>query len=136
TTEKDIPSGLHGRIDAGGGSFSTAGGSAAISYAVGSNRISFSGDGFHTDRYLDPPVLENFTNTANAGGASGSYERELSDRDRVRVSVTHNQTRFLVPNYLVQQAAGQHQTIVDTETDGQVSFQHLVSHDVLLSVSG
>lgn len=136
TTEKDIPSGLHGRIDAGGGSFSTVGGSTAMSYALGANRFSFTGDGFHTDRYLDPPVLENFTNSANAGGASASYERELSDRDRVRVSVTHNQTRFLVPNYLVQQAAGQRQTIEDTETDGQVSFQHLVSPDLLLSVSG
>jgi outer membrane cobalamin receptor len=136
TTGKDVPAGLHGRIDAGGGSFSTAGGSAAISYARGANRFSLSGDGFHTDRYLDPPVLENFTNTANAGGVSSSYERDLSDRDRLRVNVTHNLARFLVPNYLVQQAAGQRQSIADTETTGQVSFQHLVSPDLLLSVSG
>jgi hypothetical protein len=136
TTGKDVPSGVHGRIDAGGGSFSAAGVSAAISYARGANRFSLSGDGFHTDRYLDPPVLENFTNTANAGGVSSSYERDLSDRDRLRVNVTHNLARFLVPNYLVQQAAGQRQSIADTETTGQVSFQHLVSPDLLLSVSG
>jgi outer membrane cobalamin receptor len=136
TTEKDVPSGLHGRIDAGGGSFSTAGGSGAISYARAGNRFSLGGNGFHTDRYLDPPVLENFTNTANAGGFSGSYERGLSERDRVRISVTHNLARLLVPNYLVQENAGQQQNISDTETGGQITFQHLISPDLLLSVSG
>ena len=136
TTEKDVPSGLHGRMEAGGGSFGAADGSGAISYTQGGNRFSLSGDGFHTDRYLDPPVIENFTNTANAGGVSGSYERELSESDRFRVTVTHNLSRFLVPNYLVQQTAGQRQNVEDTETSGQVSFQHLISPDLLLSISG
>jgi Carboxypeptidase regulatory-like domain len=136
TTEKDVPYGLHGRIDADGGSFSAAGGSAAISFAQGRNRFSLSGDGFHTDRYLDPPVLENFTNTANAVAWSASYEREFSDRDRVRLAVTHGRARFLVPNYLVQQTTGQRQNIGDTETSGQVSWQHLIFPNLLLSVSG
>src|SRR5205085_955842 len=77
-----------------------------------------------------------FTNTANAGGVSGSYERELSERDRVQITVTHNLARFLVPNYLVQQTAGQRQNVADMETGGQVSFQHLISPDLLLSISG
>jgi hypothetical protein len=136
TTEENLPVGLHGRVDAAGGSFSTAGGSAAVSYARGEHRFSFSGHGFHTDRYLDPPVLENFTNTANAGGISGSYELELTDRDRLRIAVSHDLTRFQVPNYLVQQTAGQRQNISNTETSGQVSFQHLISPDLLLSFSG
>jgi len=136
TTEKAVPAGLHGRMDAEGGSFSTAVGSGAISFARGRNRISLGGDGFHTDRHLDPPVLENFTNTANAGGFSASYERGVSDRDRVRVTFTHNLVRFLVPNYLVQQTTGQLQNIADTETSGQLSVQHLVSPNLLLSVSG
>ena len=83
------------------------------------------GDGFHTDRYPDPPVLENFTNTGNGGGFSGSYEREVSDRDRVRVTVTHNLAGFLALNCLVQENAGQQQNIADMETSGQVSLQHL-----------
>ena len=135
-TEKDVPSGLHGRIDAGGGSFSTGSGSGALSYTQEKNRFGLSADGFHTDRYLDPPVLENFTNAGNGGGLSGSFERELSDRDRVRVTITHNRARFQVPNYLVQEMAGQRQNIANTETSGQISFQHLVSPDLLLSVTG
>ena len=136
TTEKDVPSGLHGRIDAGGGSFSTASGSAMISYARKKNQFALGADGFHTGRYLDPPVLENFTNTGDEGGVSGSFERELSDRDRIHITLTHERTRFLVPDYFVQEDAGQRQNIANTETSGQVSFQHLVSPNLLLNVSG
>lgn len=136
TTSKDAPSGLHGQFDAEGGSFSTVNGSAALSYSAGKNRFSVSGHGFRTDRYLDPPVLENFTNRASAGGFSASYERDFSDRDRLRISVIHNEVRFLVPNELVQQNALQRQDISNRETTGQVYFQHTISPSLFLSFSG
>lgn len=136
TTQKDVPAGLHGQLDAGGGSFSTAEGSAGASFVQGENRFSARADGFHTDRYLDPPVLQNFTNRGSAAGFSGSYERDFSGGDRLRITVTHNAVRFLVPNELVQQTAGQRQDLADTETSGQISFQHPISPDLLLSLSG
>jgi len=136
TTEKNVPSGLHGQFDASGGSFGTANGSAGVSYSHGKDRFSISGDAFHTDRYLDPPVLANYTNRASADGFSASYERDFSDRDRLRLTVSHNIVRFLVPNELVQQEAGQQQDITNTETTGQVYFQHIISSELLLSVSG
>src|SRR5690349_101819 len=136
TTQKDVPVGLHGQLDAGGGSFSTANGSAGVSFVRGENRFSASLNGFHTDRYLDPPVLQNFTNRGNAAGFSGSYERDFSGGDRLRITVTHNAVRFLVPNELVQQNAGQRQDLADTETSGQIYFQHPVSQDLFLSLSG
>jgi hypothetical protein len=136
TTSKDAPSGLHGQLDAEGGSFSTVSASAALSYSAGKNRFSVSGNGFHTERYLDPPVLENFTNRASAGGFSASYERDFSDRDRLRISVIHNEVRFLVPNELVQQDALQRQGITNSETTGQVYFQHTISPSLFLSFSG
>jgi len=136
TTAKDVPGGLHGQINAGGGSFSTVTGSAALSYAAGKNRFSFTGDGFHTDRYLDPPVLDNFTNRASAGGFSASYERDFSDRDRLRITLIRNEVRFLVPNELVQQEALQRQDITNSETTGQIYFQHTISPSLFLSFSG
>jgi outer membrane receptor for Fe3+-dicitrate len=136
STKKDVPAGWHGRLDAGGGSFSTVNGSAGISYAEGANRFSASGDGFHTERYLDPPVLANYTNRGTAAGFSVSYERDFSPSDRLRVSVTHNVVRFLVPNELVQQQAGQRQDIQNTETSGQIHFQHTISPELFLSFSG
>ena len=136
TTKKDVQAGWHGRLEAGGGSFSTANGAAGISYARGADRFAVAGEGFHTDRYLDPPVLANFTNRGNAAGFSASYERDFSPSDRLRVSVSHNVVRFLVPNELVQQQAGQRQDIQNTETSGQIFFQHTISSDLFLSFSG
>jgi len=136
TTTKDVPSGLHGQFDIDGGSFSTVTGSAALSYSAGKNRFSVSGNGFHSERYLDPPVLENFTNRGNAGGYSASYERDFSEKDRLRVTLTQNEVRFLVPNELIQQVAGQRQDITNSETAGQIYFQHTISPDLFLSFSG
>jgi hypothetical protein len=136
TTVKDVPSGLHGEFDADGGSFSSVSGSAALAYSKGKDRFSASGNGFHTDRYLDPPVLQNFTNKGNAAGFSASYERYFSDRDRLRVSVSHSEVRFLVPNELVQQQADQRQDVRNAETSGQIFFQHTISPDLFLSFSG
>src|SRR5215472_5947904 len=136
TTEKNAPSGLHGLFDLIGGSFATANGSAGVSYSRGKDRLALSADAFHTERYLDPPVLANYTNRATAGGFSASYERDFSDRDRLRLTISHNVVRFLVPNELVQQEAGQRQDITNTETSGQIYFQHIISPELLLSLSG
>ncbi|MEQ1354532.1 MAG: TonB-dependent receptor plug domain-containing protein, partial [Candidatus Acidiferrum sp.] len=136
TTVKDVPNGFHGQFDVNGGSFSTASGSGAISYVHDKNRFAVSGNGFHSGRYLDPPVLENFTNRGSAGGFSASYEREFSGSDRLRVTLIHNAVRFLVPNELVQQQAGQRQDITNLETSGQVFFQHTISPNLFLSLSG
>lgn len=135
-TEKNMLTGFHGQFDTTGGSFGTANGSGGVSYSRGRDRFSVSGDGFHTERYLDPPVLANYTNRASAGGFSASYEHDLSDRDRLRVTISHNVVRFLVPNELVQQEAGQWQDMTNTETAGEVYFQHIISPNLLLSFSG
>ncbi len=48
----------------------------------------------------------------------------------------HNVVRFLVPSELVQQQAGQQQDIQNTETSGQIFFQHTISPELFLSFSG
>src|SRR6202035_721908 len=136
TSPKNNPTGLHGEFDAEGGSFSSGSVHGALFYSTGENRFSVGGTGFHTDRYLDPPVLGNYTNRGNAAGFSASYERDFSTSDRLRVSVVHNVVRFLVPNELVQQQAGQRQDIQNTETSGQIYFQHTISPELFLSFSG
>ncbi|HWZ98447.1 MAG TPA: TonB-dependent receptor [Candidatus Dormibacteraeota bacterium] len=135
TTERNTPAGFHGDFNIDGGSFSSINGSAQVSYARGKDRFSFAGQGFHTDRYLDPPVLQNFTNQANANGFSASYERDFTERDRLRISVSHNTVRYLVPNELIQQDALQRQDVSNTETSGQVFYQHIISTNLLFSAS-
>jgi hypothetical protein len=136
TSPKNTPAGLHGEFDAEGGSFLAGSAHAALFYAKGGNRFSVSGDGFHTDRYLDPPVLGNFTNRGNAGGFSASYERDFSSSDRLFLTVTQHAVRYLVPNELVQQQAGQRQDTAQQETSGQVRYTHAFSPELLLSVAG
>ena len=136
TTEKNVPSGWHGEFDLGGGSFGTADGFLALSYARGKDRLSLSGNGLYTDRYLDPPVLANYTNRANANGFSASYERDFSDLSRLRVTISHNEVRYLVPNELVQQQAGQRQDVANIETGGEIYFQRVISPNLVLSLAG
>jgi hypothetical protein len=136
TSPKNAPAGLHGEFDADGGSFSTGSAHAALLYSNGPNRFSVSGDGFHTDRYLDPPVLGNYTNRGNAGGFSGSYERDFSSGDRLFLTVTQHAVRYLVPNELVQQQAGQREDAAQDETSVQMRYTHTFSPDLLLSVAG
>jgi hypothetical protein len=84
-----------------------------------------------TDRYLDPPSLENFTNKGTAAGLNGRFERDLSDRDWLTLYVRSNRTNFLVPNDLAQQAAGQRQDRRSSETAGQVHYRHAFSSRTL-----
>jgi outer membrane cobalamin receptor len=136
TTEKNAPAGLHAQFDINGGSFATVDSSAGVSLVREADRFTASGNGFHTERYLDPPVLANYTNLANADGYTVSYEHDFSETDRLRISLNHDAVRFLAPNELIQQEAGQRQDLGDSETAGQIYFQHTFSPDLLASFSG
>jgi hypothetical protein len=136
TSPKNNPDGLHGEFDAEGGSFATASGSGALFYSKGGNRLSITGDGSHSGRYLDPPVLQNYTNIGDAGGFSTSYERDCSNGDRLFATFGQHMVRYQVPNELIQQQAGQLQNSEQKETSGQVRYTHAFSADILLSVAG
>src|SRR5579863_2900216 len=127
SSPKNNPKGLHGEFEADGGSFSTLSGSGALYYSIGANRFSITGDGFHSARYLDPPVLQNYTNIGNAGGLSASYERDFANGDRLFFTFGQHSVRYEVPNELVQQAAGQLQNSEQKEISGQGRYTHAFS---------
>src|SRR5258708_2333691 len=135
-TEKNPPAGWHGRLETGGGSFDSMNGAAELGYSAGKNHFEASGQGFHTDRYLDPPVLENYTNWGNGNGFSASYGHDFSGRDRLRITILRNATRFSVPNELIQQTAGQRQDVDNTEVGGQIYYQHISGSNLLSTFSG
>jgi outer membrane cobalamin receptor len=130
-TSKDSSPGLHGEAVLGGGSFDTADGYVLAEYGWKKNALAVSVDGARTNRYLDPPVLQNFSNTGTTGDFSIRYERELTDHDRLSLSVRHALSRFLVPNEQIQQAAGQRQDRNNFETMGIASWQHVFSENVM-----
>jgi hypothetical protein len=136
TTPKNAPSGLHGQVEAGGGSFASGDADIGLSYTRGRNYLSASGGGFESDRYLDPPVLGNYTNSGSSGTFSSSYARELSDHDRIRIALSRDVVDFLVPNELLQQVAGQRQSRENQETTGTAYYQRTMTTNLLLDVQG
>jgi carboxypeptidase family protein len=136
TTPKDAPRGLHGQVAAGGGSFASEDGAIDMSYSRGRNYLSASAGGFQSNRYLDPPVLGNYTNSGSSGAFSVSYARELSDRSRLRLTLAHDVVDFLVPNELLQQFAGQRQSRQNQESTGAAYYQRTIGNDLLLDAQG
>src|SRR5262249_40004488 len=130
-TARDLRPGFHGRISAYGGNFATAGGSANTQYGWGRNTFSLSADAARTDRYLDPPVEQNFTNSGTNATFSAHYERDLSSNDRLGVILRRGRSRFNVPNELIQQTARQRQDRGSDEFTGQISYQHVFSPSVI-----
>lgn len=131
STTHDSRPGLHGQFVASGGSFDTADGYLMVQQGWGKNTLGVSAEGALTDRYLDPPVLDDFTNRATTSSFAAHYERDLTERDRLGFIVRHEQTVFEVPNEFLQQAAGQRQDRSSNETIGILSYQHVFSSNVL-----
>jgi outer membrane cobalamin receptor len=135
-TARDSREGLHGQVVLSGGSFDTAGGFAMAQYVWGKNTLGASASGAMTSRYLNPVVPQNFTNSGTTGDFALSYERDLTVRDRLSVSVRQELSRFQIPNEQVQQAAGQLQNADNFETMGTASYQHIFSANVVADFRG
>jgi hypothetical protein len=139
TTDKSVPMGWHGELDAAGGSFDHLSGTAGISFSTAKDRFSARASGLHSDHYLDPPVFQNYTNQGNSGGILAQYEHEFGANDRLRVTFLHDTLGYIVPNDLVQQnqlIGPQRQDAASTENGGQVYFQHSISPTLFLTMSG
>ncbi len=135
-TARDTREGLHGAVVLSGGSFGTAGSFAMAQYLWGKNTLGVSASGDMTSRYLSPVVPQNFTNKGTTGDFAASYERDLTDRDRLSLSVRHEFSRFQIPNEQLQQAAGQLQNADNFETMGTASYQHIFSPNAVADLRG
>ena len=130
TRRVDTPG--HGvEFDSQFGSFDNRTGSIRYKFGTGDTSISLGSHGGYTNRYLDPPSIENFTNQATAGGINLRFDHDLTSQDRISLSVRANESRFLVPNDLMQQHAGQRQDRFSGETATQVHYQRVISAKVL-----
>ena len=135
-TKRDTNAGLHGDLILSGGSYDTAQGYAHVQDVWGKNTLGATASGSMTAHYLNPVVPENFTNRGTTGDFSVKYERDLTERDELNLSVRHELSRFEIPNEFVQQQAGQLQTGDNFETIGTVHYQHTFSPDSLGTLAG
>lgn len=133
-TARDLLAGWYGKAVLQAGSFSTQNGFLATHYGGKRTSLGLNAEGGHTDRYLDPPVEENFTNRAWNSGTALRFERDFNDADRLRLYVHTKRVGFLVPNERLQQLAGQRQDRSNVETMGQVYYQRLLSPELLVQL--
>ncbi|MDA0207406.1 MAG: TonB-dependent receptor [Acidobacteria bacterium] len=135
-TRRTALMGHHTEIDLQRGSFDSSFGSLTHQYSNQRTVVSLGVQSGSTDRYLDPPSLENHTNRGSSSGFHGRVLQDVSERDRLTFYFRTNHTGFLVPNDLLQQAAGQRQDRRSAETAAQVHYQRTLSARALASVRG
>ena len=136
TTEKNTPPGWHGKAIIGGGSFGTVNAYDSTEYGWGKNVLGLSADGAATSRFLNPPILQAYTDNGTTADFSARFDRAVGKEDRLTVSVRHELSHFAVPNELIQQQAGQRQDRNISETMGTFSYQHIFSSNVLGDLRG
>ena len=135
-TRRPTGTGVHGQMVLSGGSYATASSYGQVQDVWGRNMLAATASGSMSSHYLNPVVPENYTNKGTTADFSTRYERDLNDRDRITLNARHELSRYLVPNELLQQQAGQIQNGDNFETMGTVSYQHIFSPDSLGTLAG
>lgn len=135
-TRRQTDPGLHGSFVLSGGSYDTASGYGELQETRKKDSFTVSASGAHTTHYLNPVVPENYTNTGTSADFAAMYERDLDGDNRIMLSGRREVSRYLIPNEFLQQQAGQRQDGDNLETVGTARYQHIVSPDSLLLVSG
>jgi hypothetical protein len=130
-TTRDKRPGFHGKAVFGRGSYETENGYLEGQYGFGASTLSLSVAGASTDHFLDPPATENYTNHGTTADFMGHYEFDIDKNNRIGVIVSRNQSKFLVPNEVPQQEAGQRQDRQNFESSAQFSYQHIFSPNAL-----
>lgn len=128
--------GLRGQLTLAGGSFGTGSAIAEGQYTAGKTTLGGSASGSRTDRYLNPVVPQNYSNAGTLGDFSLRYARDLSNRDRLSLTVRHELSRYDIPNEQVQEAAGQRQTADNIEAMGIASYEHTFSTNTMARLAG
>ncbi len=123
-------------LSASAGSFDTGSADAIVEHGGEKTTVSVTAGAATTDRYLDPPVEENFTNHGSTVNASVRVERDLKAANRVGVILRHGEAQFLVPNEHIQQEAGQRQDRTSLENAVQFSAQRIFSDHLVGDVRG
>ncbi|MGD0267815.1 MAG: carboxypeptidase regulatory-like domain-containing protein [Candidatus Sulfotelmatobacter sp.] len=164
-TLKSADAGFHGQLTLFGGTYGTAGINTQDQYTWKGNTLGVSASGNMTGHYLNPVVPQNYTNDGTTGSFSLSYERDLTQKDRLTLIVRHELARYEIPNEFVQQngayvpsadnnvgcppvpaadepsdcvfiPGGQLQTGDNFETVGSVAYQHVFSSNAIGSLRG
>jgi outer membrane receptor protein involved in Fe transport len=132
-------SGLEGPTQGGlsfsGGSFST--GEIAADFSTHTKRFGFLTNLSTTtsQRYLDPPTLDNFHNFGRTGKGFFRLDYQFDTNNSLRGVFTFGGSNFQVPNRLVQEIAGQDQRQQLRDNAQNITYEHIFSPNTLAQFS-
>jgi hypothetical protein len=133
----DQPRKVFGMATLNAGRFNAFDGGVTVGGRVASKVGYFlSGGGNRTDRYLDPPSIDNLHNGGHASRFTGKIELRPSDFDFVRGVASANTSRFDVPNRPIAQIAGVDGRQQITDNSQTVTWLHQFGNATALDVVG
>ena len=124
-------SGLEGPTQGGvsfsGGSFST--GEAAFDFSTHTKKLGFIANlsTSTSQRYLDPPTIDNFHNFGRTGKAFFRLDYQFDANNSLRGVFNFGGSNFQVPNRFNQEVAGQDQRQRLRDNAQNISYQHIFS---------
>ena len=93
-----------------------------------------SGGGNRTDRYLDPPTIDNFHNSGDGQRFSGKLELRPTDSDFIRAIASVDGSRFETPNRADAEQAGVDTTQHLTDNSQTITWLHQLGGAATLDV--
>jgi outer membrane receptor protein involved in Fe transport len=126
-TRSGLEGPTQGGISFSGGSFST--GEAAVDFSTHTKKLGFitNFSGTTSQRYLDPPTLDNFHNFGRTAKAFFRLDYQFDANNSLRGVFNFGGSNFEVPNRLEQEMAGQDQRQQLRDNSQNISYQHIFS---------
>ena len=126
-TRSGLEGPTQGGISFSGGSFST--GEAAVDFSTHTKKLGFLTNlsASTSQRYLDPPSLDNFHNFGRTGKAFFRLDYQIDANNTLRGVFNFGGSNFQVPNRFAQELAGQDQRQRLRDNSQNISFQHIFS---------
>lgn len=130
-TRSGLEGPTQGAISLSGGSFST--GEVAADFSTHTKRFGFLTNlsTSTSQRYLDPPTIDNFHNFGRTGKAFLRLDYQFDQNNSLRGVFTFGGSNFQVANRLEQELAGQDQRQRLRDASQSLTFQHIFSPNTL-----
>src|SRR5947209_8252236 len=124
-----------GGLSFSGGSFST--GEVGADFSTHTKRFGFLTNLSATtsQRYLDPPTIDNFHNFGRTGKGFFRFDYQFSANDTVHATLTFGGSNFQVPNRLEQELAGQDERERLRDDSQNITYQHIFSPSAVGQIS-
>jgi outer membrane receptor protein involved in Fe transport len=134
-TRSGLETPTQGSVSFSGGSFST--GEVGADFSTHTKKFGFLSNLSATtsQRYLDPPTLDNFHNFGRTGKGFFRLDYQFDQNNSVRGSLTFGGSNFQVPNRLEQEIAGQDVRQRLRDNSQNITYQHIFSPSAISQIS-